>query len=130
MTDRFNRKAQEILAASTENGGLTLRSLFDLQVAAHDESVEVARILTERIEQQCDVMDEKFAALDCVKNPRQPRRNYDEPDTDFAHARKDEDRHLWVIWNVAVGIIRYLALPIVVGVVVAVLLTLIFTGTV
>lgn len=122
MTDRFNRKAQEILAASEENGGLTRRNLFDLMIASHDESAEVARLLAEKAEVRCDAMDAKFAKLDCIRNPRKPRRNYDEPDVDYRSSR--EDRRLWVMWNIVTGLIRYLVLPVSV----AVIATLVLTG--
>lgn len=125
MTDRFNRKAQEILRDGDSNGGLTNRSLFDLMVAAHDESVEVAKVLATKVEDRCDEFDARFEKLDCIVHPRAPRRSYDEPDANYRSARKDEDRRLWVMWNVVISIVKDVALPVIV----AVLATLLLTGT-
>ena len=108
MTDRFNKKAQELLRAGNENGGLTIKSLFDLQVAAHEEAVETARLISDElratrkedhialeritngVEEECEkvsmrlaTVETTFAGLECIKHPRKPHRSYDEPGTDY-----------------------------------------------
>ena len=50
MTGIFNEKAQAILRNAEVNGGLTSRNLFDLIVASHDESVQVAEKLAQTVE--------------------------------------------------------------------------------
>jgi len=50
VTGIFNEKAQAILRNAEVNGGLTSRNLFDLIVASHDESVQVAEKLAQTVE--------------------------------------------------------------------------------
>jgi hypothetical protein len=105
VTDDFNETARRILRDSEGNGGLTIRSLFDLVVASHEESVATAARLAEKVEaaallrmtereelhiwqmQQAErcaaehkkLLDEEFARL----KYRAPRRKDDPPDHDF-----------------------------------------------
>ena len=51
MSDLFNQKARAILREADINGGLNEKSLFDLIVASHDESVEVAEKLAKKVEE-------------------------------------------------------------------------------
>jgi hypothetical protein len=51
MTGIFDERARTILRNSEENGGLTMRSLFDLVVASHDESVAVAEKLALKVDE-------------------------------------------------------------------------------
>lgn len=125
MTNRFNKKAESLLREAQANGGIGFKELFDLQIAAHDEAVEVANLFTERLDQHCIDIEAKFDSLDCQKGGRHPRRSYDEPDSDFAGvrgAREPEDRRLWLIS----GIGERLGIPILVAVIVAVLMTYVF----
>ena len=51
VSSHFDETAQQLLRNSEVNGGLKLRDVFDLVVAGHDDSIEAASVLADKVEQ-------------------------------------------------------------------------------
>lgn len=148
----FDEVAQGLLRDGQSNGGLTIKSLFDLIVASHYDASTAAdaiakelketraedHIALERIvrgvNEECektgdrlDKIENIVHGLECVKHPRAPRRSSDTMDVNYSDTNF-QSRFMWLIG----GKVAYVVIAVIVAVIVAVvnvLLKMLWFGT-
>lgn len=148
----FDEVAQGLLRDGQSNGGLTIKSLFDLIVASHNDASTAAASIAQELKetrsedhialerivhgvneecektgQRLDQIEGIVNGLECVKNPRAPRRSSDTMEVNYSDTNF-QSKFMWLVG----GKIAYVLIAVIVTVLVTVinvLLKMVWFGT-